>query len=101
MGCFDPYSDDPRLGIQKIHLCKYSGYLTVAGTAGQVSSRTGALLLSFVYAHIIYDCYIVITTCVLNEFHSANHFSVQLFFFFFEEHRPKLESIVCTQVTQK
>uniref|UniRef100_A0A4W6EL22 LLGL scribble cell polarity complex component 2 n=1 Tax=Lates calcarifer TaxID=8187 RepID=A0A4W6EL22_LATCA len=28
--------DDPRLGIQKIHLCKYSGYLTVAGTAGQI-----------------------------------------------------------------
>ncbi|XP_028826093.1 LLGL scribble cell polarity complex component 2 isoform X2 [Denticeps clupeoides] len=36
VGCFDPYSDDPRLGVQKIHLCKYSGYLTVAGTAGQV-----------------------------------------------------------------
>ncbi|XP_042198307.1 LLGL scribble cell polarity complex component 2 isoform X2 [Callorhinchus milii] len=36
VGSFDPYSDDPRLGIQKIHLCKYSGYLTVAGTAGQV-----------------------------------------------------------------
>uniref|UniRef100_A0A3B5MK30 Lethal giant larvae homologue 2 domain-containing protein n=1 Tax=Xiphophorus couchianus TaxID=32473 RepID=A0A3B5MK30_9TELE len=36
VGCFDPYSDDPRLGIQKIHLCKYSGYLTVAGTAGQI-----------------------------------------------------------------
>ncbi|KAB0400691.1 hypothetical protein E2I00_008317, partial [Balaenoptera physalus] len=28
--------DDPRLGIQKIFLCKYSGYLAVAGTAGQV-----------------------------------------------------------------
>lgn len=38
VGCFDPYSDDPRLGIQKIHLCKYSGYLTVAGTAGQVTT---------------------------------------------------------------
>ncbi|XP_069785455.1 LLGL scribble cell polarity complex component 2 isoform X1 [Narcine bancroftii] len=36
VGCFDPYSDDPRLGIQKIHLCKYSGHLAVAGTAGQV-----------------------------------------------------------------
>ncbi|KAI5103352.1 lethal(2) giant larvae protein-like 2, partial [Silurus meridionalis] len=36
VGCFDPYSDDPRLGIQKIHLCKYSGYLNVAGTAGQI-----------------------------------------------------------------
>ncbi|KAM9715380.1 LLGL scribble cell polarity complex component 2 [Menidia menidia] len=36
VGCFDPYSDDPRLGIQKIHLCKYSGYLAVAGTSGQI-----------------------------------------------------------------
>lgn len=44
MGCFDPYSDDPRLGVQKIHLCKYSGYLTVAGTAGQVRA-TPALIL--------------------------------------------------------
>uniref|UniRef100_A0A4W4EJN0 LLGL scribble cell polarity complex component 2 n=1 Tax=Electrophorus electricus TaxID=8005 RepID=A0A4W4EJN0_ELEEL len=41
VGCFDPYSDDPRLGIQKIHLCKYSGYLAVAGTAGQVGSCAG------------------------------------------------------------
>uniref|UniRef100_A0A673Z166 LLGL scribble cell polarity complex component 2 n=1 Tax=Salmo trutta TaxID=8032 RepID=A0A673Z166_SALTR len=40
VGCFDPYSDDPRLGVQKIHLCKYSGYLTVAGTAGQVTEQT-------------------------------------------------------------
>ncbi|KAM8945886.1 LLGL scribble cell polarity complex component 2 [Pelodytes ibericus] len=36
VGSFDPYSDDPRLGVQKIYLCKYSGYLSVAGTAGQV-----------------------------------------------------------------
>ncbi|XP_061088611.1 lethal(2) giant larvae protein homolog 1 isoform X2 [Conger conger] len=36
VGCFDPYSDDPRLGIQKISLCKYSGKLVVAGTAGQM-----------------------------------------------------------------
>ncbi|XP_026877989.2 lethal(2) giant larvae protein homolog 1 isoform X2 [Electrophorus electricus] len=36
VGCFDPYSDDPRLGVQKICLCKYSGKLVVAGTAGQV-----------------------------------------------------------------
>ncbi|CAI5766030.1 LLGL scribble cell polarity complex component 2 isoform X4 [Podarcis lilfordi] len=36
VGSFDPYSDDPRLGIQKIFLCKYSSYLAVAGTAGQV-----------------------------------------------------------------
>lgn len=46
MGCFDPYSDDPRLGIQKIHLCKYSGYLTVAGTAGQVWSHPGDYYLA-------------------------------------------------------
>lgn len=36
VGCFDPYSDDPRLGIQKISLCKYTGKMVVAGTAGQV-----------------------------------------------------------------
>uniref|UniRef100_A0A7N6FM00 Lethal giant larvae homologue 2 domain-containing protein n=1 Tax=Anabas testudineus TaxID=64144 RepID=A0A7N6FM00_ANATE len=36
VGCFDPYSDDPRLGIQKISLCKYSNKLVVTGTAGQV-----------------------------------------------------------------
>lgn len=37
MGCFDPYSDDPRLGIQKIALCKYTAKMVVAGTAGQVA----------------------------------------------------------------
>ncbi|XP_015264810.1 PREDICTED: lethal(2) giant larvae protein homolog 1 isoform X1 [Gekko japonicus] len=36
VGCFDPYSDDPRLGIQKIVLCKYTAKMVVAGTAGQV-----------------------------------------------------------------
>ncbi|XP_059572676.1 lethal(2) giant larvae protein homolog 1 isoform X3 [Alligator mississippiensis] len=36
VGCFDPYSDDPRLGIQKIALCKYTARMVVAGTAGQV-----------------------------------------------------------------
>lgn len=36
VGCFDPYSDDPRLGIQKIALCKYTSRMVVAGTAGQV-----------------------------------------------------------------
>ncbi|KAM8798550.1 lethal(2) giant larvae protein homolog 1 [Eudromia elegans] len=36
VGCFDPYSDDPRLGVQKIALCKYSARMVVAGTAGQV-----------------------------------------------------------------
>ena len=36
VGTFDPYSDDPRLGIQKIALCPLSETLVVAGTAGQV-----------------------------------------------------------------
>lgn len=36
MGTFDPYSDDPRLAIQKIALCSFSETLVVAGTAGQV-----------------------------------------------------------------
>lgn len=36
VGSFDPHSDDPQLGIQKVFLCKYSGYLVVATTAGQV-----------------------------------------------------------------
>ncbi|KAL1453315.1 hypothetical protein WDU94_007463 [Cyamophila willieti] len=36
VGCFDPYSDDPRLGIKKICLCPVTGTLLVAGTAGHV-----------------------------------------------------------------
>ncbi|XP_041364790.1 lethal(2) giant larvae protein homolog 1-like isoform X2 [Gigantopelta aegis] len=36
VGTFDPYSDDPRLGIQKISLCPLSEVLVIAGTAGQV-----------------------------------------------------------------
>ena len=36
VGTFDPYSDDPRLAIQKIVLCPFSETLVVAGTAGQV-----------------------------------------------------------------
>ncbi len=35
-GTFDPYSDDPRLGIQKISLCPLSDTLLIGGTAGQV-----------------------------------------------------------------
>ena len=35
-GTFDPYSDDPKLGIQKIYLCAAREVLVVAGTAGQV-----------------------------------------------------------------
>jgi lethal(2) giant larvae protein len=36
VGTFDPYSDDPKLGIQKIFLCAQREILVVAGTAGQV-----------------------------------------------------------------
>jgi len=36
VGVFDPYSDDPRLGIRKIVLCPKTFNLLVAGTAGQV-----------------------------------------------------------------
>lgn len=39
VGCFDPYSDDPRLGVQKVALCKYTAQMVVAGTAGQVRRR--------------------------------------------------------------
>lgn len=35
-GVFDPYTDDPRLGIQRIFLCPVSDILVIAGTAGQV-----------------------------------------------------------------
>ncbi|XP_047485620.1 lethal(2) giant larvae protein homolog 1-like isoform X1 [Penaeus chinensis] len=35
-GLFDPYSDDPRLGIKKMEMCAFTGTLVVAGTAGQV-----------------------------------------------------------------
>ena len=36
IGTFDPYSDDPRLGIQKISLCPLSETLVIGGTSGQV-----------------------------------------------------------------
>lgn len=36
VGTFDPYSDDPKLGIQKLFLCPSREVLCVAGTAGQV-----------------------------------------------------------------
>ncbi len=36
VGTFDPYSDDPKLGIQKLYLCPQKEILVIAGTAGQV-----------------------------------------------------------------
>jgi lethal(2) giant larvae protein len=36
VGRFDPYSDDPRLAVQKLTLCALSETLVVGGTAGQV-----------------------------------------------------------------
>lgn len=44
VGCFDPYSDDPRLGVQKVVLCKYTAQMVVAGTAGQVHRGVPRLL---------------------------------------------------------
>ncbi|OQV25726.1 Lethal(2) giant larvae protein-like protein 1 [Hypsibius exemplaris] len=35
-GSFDPYSDDPRLAVQKLEFCTRSHTLLVAGTAGQI-----------------------------------------------------------------
>lgn len=36
VGTFDPYSDDPRLAIQKLALCPVTKVLVTAGAAGQV-----------------------------------------------------------------
>ncbi|XP_055877126.1 lethal(2) giant larvae protein homolog 1 isoform X2 [Biomphalaria glabrata] len=36
VGTFDPFSDDPRLAIQKLALCALSETLVAAGSAGQV-----------------------------------------------------------------
>lgn len=36
VGCFDPYSDDPRLAVKRVLLCVHSKTLVVAGTAGQI-----------------------------------------------------------------
>lgn len=36
VGIYDPFSDDPRLGIQKISMCPLSESMVIAGTAGQV-----------------------------------------------------------------
>ena len=36
VGVFDPYSDDPRLAVKRVALCRDSAALVVAGTAGQV-----------------------------------------------------------------
>lgn len=36
VGIYDPFSDDPRLAIRKIHLCVLSETFIVAGTAGQI-----------------------------------------------------------------
>jgi len=36
VGTFDPYSDDPRLAIQKLKLCPLSETLVLGGTAGQI-----------------------------------------------------------------
>lgn len=35
-GLFDPFSDDPRLGITQIVMCPLTGKLLLGGSAGQV-----------------------------------------------------------------
>lgn len=35
-GVFDPYIDDPRLGIQRIALDAKTGRLVIGGSAGQI-----------------------------------------------------------------
>jgi len=36
VGSYDPFSDDPQLGVQKIVLCSASEMLFIGGTGGQV-----------------------------------------------------------------
>lgn len=36
VGSYDPYSDDPRLAVRKVELCKDKMVMVVAGTAGQL-----------------------------------------------------------------
>lgn len=36
IGSYDPYSDDPQLGIQKIAICCQAETLVLGGTAGQI-----------------------------------------------------------------
>ncbi|XP_039255699.2 lethal(2) giant larvae protein homolog 1-like isoform X1 [Styela clava] len=36
VGEFDPYSDDPKLGIRKLAMCGQTGTIVAGGTAGQV-----------------------------------------------------------------
>ncbi|CAH0719560.1 unnamed protein product, partial [Brenthis ino] len=36
VGTFDPYSDDPRLGVKRVLLCPLSGMLTIGGAAGHI-----------------------------------------------------------------
>ena len=36
VGAFDPYADDPRFVIQKIHICPASKLMAVGGSGGQV-----------------------------------------------------------------
>src|SRR5690348_14496574 len=37
IGCYDPYSDDPRYGIQRLWMDPATGLLVVGGTAGQTT----------------------------------------------------------------
>lgn len=36
VGLYDPYSDDPRLGVRRLDMCAKTGTVLIGGTAGQV-----------------------------------------------------------------
>lgn len=61
VGVFDPYTDDPRLGIRKVLLCARTGTLVVAGTAGQLvvyqlSQQHNPVTLNPVTINLVGDC---------------------------------------------
>ena len=35
VGLYDPYSDDPRLGVRRLDMCAKTGTVLIGGTAGQ------------------------------------------------------------------
>ena len=61
VGVFDPYSDDPRLGIRKVLLCPKTCTLVVAGTAGQLivyelKTEPKQTQLGFETMNLVGDC---------------------------------------------
>jgi lethal(2) giant larvae protein len=61
VGVFDPYTDDPRLGVRKVLLCARTGALVVAGTAGQLlvyqlSQHHNPITLNPITINLVGDC---------------------------------------------